>query len=43
MCNQLELDEKQATIFYEEAKKIKIIKNDLKSYIRKIDKRIDEL
>jgi len=43
MCNQLELDTEQAELFYEEAKKIKIIKNDLKSYIRKIDKKIDEL
>ena len=43
MCNQLELDEEQSELFYQEAKKIKIIKNDLKSYIRKIDKKIDEL
>tara|TARA_B100001142_G_scaffold39014_1_gene34462 strand:- start:5566 stop:6690 length:1125 start_codon:yes stop_codon:yes gene_type:complete len=43
MCNQLELDEEESELFYEEAKKIKIIKNDLKSYIRKIDKKIDEL
>ena len=43
MCNQLELDEEQSELFYDEAKKLKIIKNDLKSYIRKIDKKIDEL
>ena len=43
MCNQLELDEVQSKLYYEEAKKLKIVKNDLKSYIRKIDKKIDEL
>ncbi len=43
MCNQLELDEVQSELFYNEAKKLKITKNDLKSYIRKIDKKIDEL
>ena len=43
MCNQLELDEVQSALYYEEAKKLKIVKNDLKSYIRKIDKKIDEL
>jgi len=43
MCNQLELDEETSELFYKEAKKLKIIKNDLKSYIRQIDKKIDEL
>ena len=43
MCNQLELDEVQSSLYYNEAKKLKIVKNDLKSYIRKIDKKIDEL
>ena len=43
MCNQLELDEEQSEIFYKEAKKLKILKNDLKSYMRTIDKKIDEL
>ena len=43
MCNQLELDEVSSGLFYDEAKKLKITKNDLKSYIRKIDKKIDEL
>ena len=43
MCNQLELDEEKSELYYEEAKKLKVIKNDLKSYIRKIDKQIDEL
>ena len=43
MCNQLELDEVRSALYYEEAKKLKIVKNDLKSYIRTIDKKIDEL
>jgi len=43
MCNQLELDEEQSESYYQEAKKLRIVKNDLKSYIRKIDKKIDEL
>jgi len=43
MCNNLTLDEVEAELYYKEAKKLKVIKNDLKSYIRKIDKRIDEL
>ncbi len=43
MCNQLELDEEKSELYYEEAKKLKVIKNDLKSYIRQINKQIDEL
>ena len=43
MCNQLELDEEKSESYYNEAKRLKTIKNELKSYIRKIYKRIDEL
>ena len=43
MCNQFELDQTKAEEFYSEAKRLKLIVNELKSYIRKIDKKIDEL
>ena len=43
MCNQFELDEIKAEQYYSEAKRLKQIVNELKSYIRKIDKKINEL
>ncbi len=43
MCNQLELDEDKSEEYYQEAKRLKQIQNELKSQIRKIDKQIDEL
>lgn len=43
MCNQLELDEEKSEQYYQEAKRLKQIQNELKSQIRKINKQMDEL
>ena len=43
MCNQLELDEDEAKNYLNEAKELKQRRNDLRSQIRKIEKRIKEM
>ncbi len=43
MCNQFELDETKSEEYYREAKRLKVIVNEIKSNIRKIDRRIDDL
>ena len=43
MCNQFELDEEKSESYYKEAKRLKQIINEVKSYIKKVDKKIDEL
>jgi len=43
MCNQLELDEDEAANYLNEAKQLKQRRNDLRSQIRKIEKRIRKI
>lgn len=42
MCSELELDEVESELYYDESKKIKSIIKDIKRTIKKINKKLDE-
>ena len=43
MCSELELDEDESQLYYDETKTIKSKINEIKRYIKRINKTLDEL